>query len=291
MASDPRLVPVTRPALWPLVRDLHADALPSAQDLMVQGLLHLPRIARADGRVPESRARAELSRIRAWRATELAPLQHYTTPPDENPRPVDMDVVRIDDLAAASVLSHFHYLRSPREDSVNVAAVYNGRIAAICCISELDLPFVEQQLPVARGEAAVISRVFAFDWAPRNTISYLLARAERYASREPGEIRMLLTYVNPNLGFTGASYKAANWLPFGCETGTRYAYLDMKYITDRRVCQLGLADRVRVEYSRMPLRPLVLLCRLLDRGLQRAHPKGFHVVVPRLPPGGVTTGC
>jgi len=197
-----------------------------------------------------------------------------------------MDIVRIDAPPAAAVLGHFHYLRSPREDSVNVAAVYSGRIAAICSISRLDLPLIEQQLPVMRGEAAVISRVFAFDWAPRNTISYLLARAERYASREQGEIRMLLTYVNPNLGFTGASYKAANWLPLGCETGTRYAYLDKRYITDRRVCQLARADRLRVEYSRMPLRPLVLLCRLLDKGLQRAHPKGFHVVVPRLPPGG-----
>ena len=44
---------------------------------------------------------------------------------------------------------------------------------------------------------------------------------------------ILLTYLNPNLGFTGASYRAANWTLLAYECGTRYQYIDSQYVTDR----------------------------------------------------------
>ena len=56
----------------------------------------------------------------------------------------------------------------------------------------------------------MISRVFAFDWAPRKLISDLLARTERSHLAVHEDVRILLTYLNPSMGFTGASYRAAN---------------------------------------------------------------------------------
>ncbi len=96
---------------------------------------------------------------------------------------------------------------------------------------------------------------------------------------------MLVTYINPNLAFSGASFRAANWVPLGRETGTRYAYWDRRYITDRRVEMLAPRDRAAVVYSTMRLRPLVLLCRLLDKRLRREHPEGFDLLVERQVPG------
>src|SRR4051812_33174146 len=82
--------------------------------------------------------------------------------------------------AAAPVLERFHYLRSPRPDAVTVAALAGDRIAALCSFSPLDLEVLGERLPLASPQQAlVVSRVFAFDWAPRNIVSYLLARAER----------------------------------------------------------------------------------------------------------------
>jgi hypothetical protein len=71
--------------------------------------------------------------------------------------------------------------------------------------------------------------------------------------------------VNPNLGFDGASYKAANWMLFGREAGTRYGYLGDDYITDREVARLSERERAEVVYSMMPLAPLTIFGRWLQR--------------------------
>lgn len=258
-----------------------AGDIPSTRDLRLQALLHLPRIADSDGTVDLDAAIAEIERLHELRAGELAPLRSLARPPAKQPTLAELDVSLLEAREARPILDHFHYLRSYREDSLTVGALYRGRVAAICSISPLDLPLLTDPLPtVGRQEVMVISRVFAFDWAPRNVVSYLLARAEKTrAVSERG--RLLLTYLNPNLGFAGASYKAANWLPYGREKGTRYAYLRGCYITDRRIARLPSTERKHVEYSQMSLRPLILLCRPLDKRLYRSHVKGFHFIFER----------
>lgn len=115
------------------------------------------------------------------------------------------------------------------------------------------------------GLARVVSRVFAFEGAPKNSISYLLSRVAR-AERRRG-VTDLLTYVNPNMGFTGNSYRASGWRLLGKETGTTYRYLDGRYITDRRLeAEFGKHnDRTyqkllgaRFSFSTMPLAPLLV---------------------------------
>jgi hypothetical protein len=191
----------------------------------------------------------------------------------------------IDRDLAEPVLGHFHYLRSFRSDSVSVAALYGKRIVALCSISPFDLPTVGERLPIrTQSEAAVVSRVFGFDWAPRNVVSFLLARAE-HSPAVADHVRVLVTYLNPNLGFTGASYRAANWQQIGVETGTRYAYLHGTYITDRHVAALSLKERSAVEYSTMPLQPLRIYGRFLDRRLAKSEKLRRGFVVSRTTTG------
>jgi hypothetical protein len=268
--------------LAPLIPATKEGQLPTHRDLLLQALLHLPRIADVDGTVDVATAIKEIDRLRAQRAVELAPLRSLATPPPDRPSLDQLEVGMVSLAAISQIVEHFHYLGSLRSDSLNVAAMHKGRIAALCSFSPLDLTNVAAMLPVNdMAEAKVVSRVFAFDWAPENIISYMLARAERLGALRADCVRMMLTYMNPNMGFTGASFRAANWLPFGTETGTRYAYLDRRYVTDRMVTRLSATDRRRVEYSRMELRPLQVLCRLIDKRLQRDHPTGFDFVFRR----------
>jgi hypothetical protein len=120
----------------------------------------------------------------------------------------------------------------------------------------------------------VLSRVFAFDWVPSNTISFLLRRLVGRVRHANENVRVLLTYVNPNLGFTGASYRGSNWSKVAVETGTRYAYLDGDYVTDRELGRIfGTTDEgrlrarlgERLSYSRMPLQPLSIYAYAVDR--------------------------
>jgi hypothetical protein len=128
------------------------------------------------------------------------------------------------------------------------------------------------------GQALVLSRVYSLAWAPRNSLSHILARAARLLREREPRPRLLFTYLNPNVGFDGASYKAANWSLYGCEQGTRYAYLDQEYITDRELtARFGTSDAEvlaaalpgRIEFSAMPLRPLEMYAYPLDHRLRR----------------------
>ena len=251
--------------------------LPTMRDLRLQSLIHLPRIAGRDGRVADEAAAREIRRQWELRHDELAPLAALAAAPTEplSLQHLSVEVVPAD--AVEPVLAHFHYLRSSRGDSVNVAALYQGRVVALCSLSPLDLPELADCLPITSlGDAKVVSRVFAFDWAPKNVVSYLLARAERVA--ECSDTRMLITYLNPNLGFTGASYRAANWRALGVEKGTCYAYLRGRYITDRRLVQLSASERAHVEISRMPLAPLIIYGRFIDQRLAARFSQPFGVL-------------
>src|SRR5207253_687620 len=102
-------------------------------------------------------------------------------------------------------------------------------------VSPVDVSHLETLVSsrgVASSAASVVSRVFAFDLAPRNTLSFLLAAVQR-EERHFG-VTDLLTYVNPNMGFTGTSYYAANWA-LAAEAPHKYYYLDDRYITLREL--------------------------------------------------------
>jgi len=264
-----------------LLPSVSPGELPSRRDLLLQALLHLPRIANPDGTVSTLLAEAEINTLHERRRKELAPLRALAEPPARIPTLDQLKVVEMAADDAEPILTHFHYLRSFREDSSNVGALFEGRIVAVCSVSELDLPMVAAKLPIESiEEAAVISRVFAFDWAPRNAVSYLLARTEQL-SPLARQARMLLTYVNPNMGFTGSSFRAANWRPIGQETGTRYAYLTGSYITDRQISRLSQPVFGHLEFSTMPLRPLLVLGRFLDRRLSHLATREAQFEVPR----------
>jgi hypothetical protein len=271
IAVDPEHVEEALPSL-------SARRLPTKRDLLLQGLLHLPRIASPDGTVSSSAAISELERLEALRREELRPYAALAVRPSRLPGVEELEVQSVAPEIMEPILAHFHYLRSFRPDSVGLAAVWGQRVVAVCTVSPLDLPNVAQRLGgIATDQLAVISRVFAFDWAPKNTISFLLSRVEKQLT----DRRLLLTYVNPNMGFTGASYRAANWTRVGIETGTRYAYLAERYITDRQHTALSPTEKRQVEYSRMPLRPLEFYGRVLDRSLSKfLHAEPFVVERP-----------
>lgn len=246
----------------------------SAFALRLQALLHLPRFADHAGRVePEDTQHelTELAQLIRERQRFAAELAHAPSEPVNSPRGLR---VAEDPDVCYQIFSHYHYLASFRSGSANLAALSpSGQPAAAVSLSPLDLANVEGSLPadLTAPDVRVVSRVYAFEWAPANTISWMLSGAARAA--RAGGARMLLTYVNPNMGFGGASYRAANWSLFAREHGTRYAYLDRRYITDRALIashgtsqpdalRAQLGDRI--SHSTMPLEPLGLYALGLD---------------------------
>jgi hypothetical protein len=105
----------------------------------------------------------------------------------------------------------------------------------------------------------------------------MLAGTARLLRARDHRPRILLTYLNPGVGFDGASYKAANWHLYGREHGTRYSYLDESFVTDRELterfgtseaCKLADVLGSRIAFSSMCLPPLEMYAYALERRLR-----------------------
>lgn len=230
--------------------------------LHLQALLHLPRIADPSGQVAAEAARSETIRV----ARLVPPNSEWASP--EGSTAGGWQVRPAGESEARPILERFHYLRSFRENSRHFGLYGDGsgRPVALASTSANDVGLlgriaVQNGVPVAQSR--LVSRVFGFPAAPHNAISMLLGRVGRF-ERENG-IRMLLTYVNPNLGFNGGSYRASNWTLAGEEPDTAYDYVDGDYITGRALRhRYGTTDPRRLaqilgsryDRSNMPLRPL-----------------------------------
>ena len=234
--------------------------------------LHLPRL-HAEGRWESEKDEANEARRLAARmfSRRSAFLDRFPIP-QERVVLDDLQFLPLADSAvetyARPILERFHYLESFREDSQHFAlATSPERVAALATVSVMDLSHLSAALGESSHPLRVLSRVYAFDWAPDNSISRLISQITSWFRQHMPEVRGLVTYCNPNVGFTGSSYRASGFHLLARETGTRYAYLDRDYITDRRLSsRAGTVDHEeqrRIFGSRLvltscPLEPLEL---------------------------------
>jgi hypothetical protein len=262
-------------------------------DLRLQLLLHLPRLLPP---VPTAEVLLQEADRLARRIYELTtPVKSWLRAPSQRSYgPRDFSFGPITEQESRLVLERLHYLYSARTSSrhLGLRTRSENQLAALLTLSSLDLPDVARLLPqdVPPSSVLVVSRVYVFPWAPYNTVSYLLGRTSRWLTTEMPRIQALVTYVNPNMGFTGVSYRAANWVPFAHEVGTRYSYVDGWYVTDRALAvRFGTSDPTRLgsllgsrfQVTRIPLQPLSLYVYFLDKELRRMYNSGFHNVLRR----------
>jgi hypothetical protein len=214
-----------------------ADVEPRA--LAVRALLHLPRVATYSGWVPRPQVQREL-RITAARlrsdvhaASRHVPIGKFQLP--------DLDFEEIDSPRALPVLTSLHYLRGSRPDSLYFALVdpINRLPVSLCSISPLQWKCVAKQLS---GQFSIppkavwdVSRVYSIDSAPPNAISSLLSKLRIYIRRNMPSVELLVTAVDPNLGFTGGSYRAANWKKWMIVRARPYLYEKGHYVSPRQL--------------------------------------------------------
>jgi len=204
----------------------------AAVPLHLQALLQLPRIADQGGMVGVDAVEGLLTEL----AKELpAKADWFAREAGCSPRLFKF--YKVEASEERDVTQRFHYLRSPRTGGRAYGlSTKGGHLVALCVSSPLDVDRLRQLL-VSQGRsselARVISRVFAFEGAPSNSISYMLSRAAR--EEKCMGVTDLVTYVNPNMGFTGSSYRASGWHLLGSEPGTKYRYIDGRYTTDREL--------------------------------------------------------
>ena len=223
-----------------LVRDAAIKHGVEPRALAVRTLLHLPRVAGFKGQLSLRQIQAELGARMEELLDDQAKLE----------RLMPAGVFKLQDLQfvaeyssdnAEQIFTHLHYLRSSRPGALNYALVdpVYGQPISLCSVSPLEWRRVGRQITTQFGVPmdAVwdISRVYSFDVAPPNAISYLLARVRSDIRRRRADVQLLSTAVDPNLGFTGSSYLAANWQRWMTIKARPYMYYRGGYVTPRQL--------------------------------------------------------
>lgn len=246
--------------------------------LLHQLSLHLPRfdpdfLQENENVVIEEADR--LARVLNERRSEYSSHLESTLPDLE-----DLEFVKLENDVAKPILEDFHYIRSFRQSSLHFGLRRKGANCwpvAMVSLSPFDLKNIRfcdvNATREIHTKTMVLSRVFAFPSAPRNALSFMFAKLRCWIKKENMDVNYLVTYVNPNLGFTGASYRADNWQLLGEEDGTVYHYVDDNYATDRALWNLhgylpGITSdeelhekRILVTQSKADLAPLALYIR------------------------------
>jgi len=262
----------------PEFADLLADAVRKhdvpGRALAVRTLLHLPRLARSNGALGRNAVLGELRRNASRLWADQRGIEHLI-PRDKYSRVADLRFVRLGG-DADQIFSSLHYLRSARAGSLNFALVdpVNQLPVTLCSVSPLEWMRVAKQLQtqfgVPREAVWDVSRVYSFDGAPANAISYLLGKVRQLMRRELPGVQLLTTAVDPNLGFTGSSYRAANWQQWMSIEARPYLYVDGVYASPRQLrARFGGANlaelrqanpRIRFEQSRAKLLDSLIFC-------------------------------
>jgi hypothetical protein len=254
------------------------------RSLAVRTLLHLPRVASYGGWVRRSQAQREL-RISAERlhsdtraARTHLPVEKFSLP--------ELTFEVIDRSRALPILTSLHYLRSARQDSVYFALVdpIDRLPVSLCSVSPLQWKCVGSQIrtqfAIRPEQAWDVTRVYSVDTAPANAISSLLSRVRTYFRRNMPSAGLLVTAVDPNLGFTGCSYRAANWQHWMTVKARPYVYESGRYITPRQLRDTyGTSSLVELR-ANYPGRFQSSRVRLLDSMIYCCSVNGGTTVVP-----------
>jgi hypothetical protein len=209
------------------------------RDLRVRTLLHLPRVARPGGYVTTRQIEQELAHAARQLARDAAAARS-AVPQKKFPLGELCFTDAVDASKAGMIFGYLHYLRYDRPGSEYYALLdpVEGMPVTICAVVPLEwkriATWVRGQFGVPPDRVLDVARVFSCPTAPANAVSYLLARVRASLARE-GRADLLTTVVDPNLGFTGASYRAANWQRWIAIQPRPYLYLDRRYVTPRQL--------------------------------------------------------
>ena len=252
--------------------------------LRSQLLLHLPRLVTADYFPDEHDIRREVIAASDFLEVRQRPHAEWLKQPERSIALSDLEFVPLETKTAKIYHECFHYVGSYRAGQhFAFRDRDSGKVVCIGSVANFDLKHAEEKIAphVDPKSVLVLSRFFAFRWAPQNTFSHFHGKL-RLQLMQDFDTKLMFSFINPNLGFNGRSHQgAAHWVPFAREAATRYMYLDRRYRPMRFfVNNYGTSDAKELkkklgpsfEVSTMDLDPMLLLAIPLQRRARKAIP-------------------
>ncbi len=171
---------------------------------------------------------------------------------------------------AKAFLNRYHYLGGERDCEFALGCFVETEgersLASVAMFSRFDLLHLLDQTDFIKSDKTlVLSRLALLPTSPKNFGSKFLSLCIKWIKSNIKKYQNIITYLDKNVGFNGAQYKASNFRLIGYEKKSNYLFLNGTYITSRELIRLfGTANfvhlksqlRGRIEKSSFELIPL-----------------------------------
>jgi len=144
----------------------------------------------------------EIERIARLMKKVKRKYKHLLEPPQKPVNLGELSFREVPKNLASTVNRNFHYIGYNRSKSIYLGFFLDremdrGRLVSMITLSPFDLEHIRPFLPegISSENVLVVSRIYAFDWAPKNCISFMMGRMYRWLKRNKPRIKLLLTLL------------------------------------------------------------------------------------------------
>ncbi len=129
-----------------------------------------------------------------------------------------VDIRPINSSVAKNIILKYHYSHTWPVAKLSLGMYVDSKLNAVVVYGHSASARMSGSLPSENYWE--LQRLFSFDWAGKNTESYLIAASIRYIKQNHKEIDCLISFADPEQGHVGTIYQATNWLYCGISDPT-----------------------------------------------------------------------
>jgi hypothetical protein len=132
-------------------------------------------------------------------------------------------------LAKDIIIKH-HYSHAFPSAEVNLGFYVDGKLNSVIVYGKSATSKMADSLP---GKYLELVRLFSFDWAGKNMESYCISKSIKYIQKHHPDIKVLVSFADPEQGHDGIVYQATNWLYCGKSQPDEWYIVDNQKIHPR----------------------------------------------------------
>tara|TARA_Y100000034_G_C6852795_1_gene387083 strand:- start:198 stop:872 length:675 start_codon:yes stop_codon:yes gene_type:complete len=131
---------------------------------------------------------------------------------------------------AKKIIVKYHYSHAFPAAELCLGFYVKGKLNAVIVYGTSATSKMATSLP---GKYLELVRLFSFDWAGKNMESYCISQSIKYIKKNHLDIKVLVSFADPEQGHNGAIYQATNWLYCGISQPDEWYIVDGEKIHPR----------------------------------------------------------
>jgi len=131
---------------------------------------------------------------------------------------------------AKDIIIKNHYSHTFPAAELYLGFYIDGKLNTVVLYGQSTASKMADSLP---GKYWELVRLFSFDWAGKNMESYCIGKSIRYIKEKYKNIKVLVSFADPEQGHDGTIYQATNWLYCGKSQPDEWYIVDGEKIHPR----------------------------------------------------------